>query len=163
MESLICDICNQNTSNEYTFSCDHRTCTDCFYKICNFNIDNIQKYTLDIEKEIDLKCISCISGKLKISKRSLHQKLYETTNKITETEPKLCNGHEKQLDVYCTQCKMQMCADCFSSHKVLPIFASHQQGDSKNFRSFPDKSCRLHDKLHFNYFCRGCNSFMRDL
>ena len=82
MESTKCDICNLKTSNQNTFSCDHRTCTNCYYKICHLNRDNIEPYRLHNDKEMELKCLTCLSGKLNSSKRFIHKQLLETEKKI---------------------------------------------------------------------------------
>ena len=158
MESLRCDICTTKVNKLNSFSCNHRSCENCYYKVCLKNKKRIDTFDYQINKEIDIECLICSSGKSKTSKRSICQKLIEITETILKDQEKLCSLHSKHLNVYCTECKVQMCSDCFSSHKALPMFTFHQEGKSPDIRSFIlNNTCFLHDNIPYHYVCMECS------
>ena len=95
---------------------------------------------------------------LKISKKLIIQKLSELTIKKEKMKIEKCKMHSKEKNIYCAECKIEMCRECFLSHKNLPIFESHHQGDVNLKNNLFNNKCSLHNYLKICYSCNDCNT-----
>ena len=156
MEGLKCDLCNVKNNDVNDYTCEHKTCKDCFYKTCIFNKRMIETYYYESEKVLNLKCVLCSSGTIVISKHQLRQKLTENAEKKEKDKQKQCTYHKKELTIYCSECRIQMCPECFKSHMKVRMFKSHVPGKSPTISSLLN-TCSQHDNRPFHYFCSECN------
>ena len=95
MESPNCNLCLNYQINQIYFSCEHHSCPDCFYKICLFNKHMLNYFAYDIEKQLNLKCMLCSSGVIKISKKKILENLIATAK--TETPNHAANQIQDTL------------------------------------------------------------------
>jgi WD40 repeat protein len=158
MENQRCEVCKSYSGQMSYPSCGHKICSGCFYKIALLNKNTIKNYHNDLEKEIELRCLICCTGKIKITKPKLLEKLEGNIGTKEEEKWEKCDAHKKEIKTFCAQCKTLMCPDCFISHKTLSMFANHQKGDNPT----PKKSsgtigCGLHEELQFYYYCTDCS------
>ena len=157
MEYPKCDLCNNLTNEMDNFSCEHKTCKDCFYKICLLNKQGIETFSYHPDKQINLKCTICPTGTITLKKPLLRQHLIQNSEKNRTEKQKLCDFHKKELSVYCSVCRISMCPECFKSHKNVRMFKSHVPGKNPVIPSLLSNTCVLHDNRPFHYFCTKCN------
>ena len=158
MEYLKCDLCLMSSPELNPISCGHNTCNDCIYKICLFNKKSIDTYSRRTDEILDLKCLLCLTGILKISKIEITHKLKDVSNKRKESDKGLCTIHDLEPKIFCNECHIKMCPVCFLTHQGLPMFASHQPGNETTNMSKLIHACYLHEKRPFHYYCSDCNS-----
>jgi len=158
MEYLKCDLCLESSPELNAISCGHNTCKDCIYKICLFNKKSLDTYSRPTDKKLDLKCLLCLTGTIKISKFEIAQILNEASYKREDSDKGLCSIHNLEPKIFCNECEIKMCPVCFLAHQGLPMFASHQPGNETMTVSKSIHSCSLHDKRPFSYFCSDCNT-----
>jgi WD40 repeat protein len=158
MENLKCDVCKSYSSQISNFTCEHKICSNCIYKVGLSNKNMIKNFNNDVEKEIELKCVLCSHGKMKITKPKLLEKLNSNNIKGGEEKCETCKAHKKEIKIFCTQCKTLMCPDCFYTHKALPMFNSHQKGENPTPKqSSTTIGCSIHEDLQFYYYCTDCS------
>lgn len=177
MENPKCDFCNSKSKDLSYSSCSHKNCSDCFYKICLYNKDLIQRFNLETKKnskskertnkatdiietdtKLQLKCLLCPIGILRYTKSEILKKLNTSLTDGSKSKWKKCSYHKIDIDVYCIQCKLMMCLKCFDHHKVIPVFSSHERDKNSIVNlSIPSKLCRIHDEALLKYYCSTCN------
>ena len=162
MEKHKCDLCKFKSPNLIYLSCHHKSCTDCFYKICLFNKERCTFYC-DKEVELILECPLCENGTLEISKQEILDKLNENCAIKIEETWETCTAHNKEIKIFCSQCKTLMCQDCFNNHKIISIFSTHEQGDQKQQKnSLIQNLCSTHPNRPIQNYCKDCNLLLCD-
>ena len=114
----MCDLCKCKSQNLIYLSCHHKSCADCFYKICLFNKEQCT-YICDMEAELVLECLLCENGTLEITKQEILEKLKENCENKTEVNWEICSVHNKEIKIFCSQCRTLMCEECFNNNKII--------------------------------------------
>ena len=141
-----CDMCKEKNEKYFTFTCRHKICYKCFYKII------IRNYLKDIIKSSDLKinCI-CNKGNIKLTIQDLIDKFTYLNekkedfisikkNKVKKEE---CEIHSKKLTEFCFDCSEEICEECKDdkeqhfNHNILNINL-FQEDFKEKIESLPD-------------------------
>ena len=141
-----CDMCKEKHENYFTFTCRHKICYKCFYKII------IRSYLKDIIKSPDLKinCI-CNRGNIKLSIQDLIDKFTHLNDKKEDfismkkkqEKKEECKIHSKQLTEFCFDCSEEICEECKDdkekhlNHNILNINL-FQEDFKEKIESLPD-------------------------
>ena len=106
-----CDMCLNTNIKFVTFSCQHKICFKCFYKLL------IRTYLRDItfKKQIKFSCI-CKKGDLIMDLNSIYNNLNDLFENKSNSEEKIeeyCSNHpnEKEND-FCLDCLEYICDKC---------------------------------------------------
>ncbi len=159
MELNRCDLCKTNSYNLNQLSCGHQTCSDCFYKLF---LENKKLYSIPQDYEITLECLVCSSGTLILKKDDIMKKLKLSIG--LERKWDLCAVHRREINIFCAQCKTFMCLECFNNHKVISIFASHEEVLNMNPKLYaPQEKCLIHEDLPYIHYCTVCNCYICEI
>ena len=110
-EEVECDMCLNKTFKHISFSCEHKICFKCFYKIL------LRSYLRDINlnNEIKIFCI-CKKGDLIVDLNSIYNNLndlYENRANYEEIINDKCPIHENEIvNFFCLDCLEYLCNKC---------------------------------------------------
>ena len=127
-EILNCDYCKTSNPDLDIFSCNHKICPKCLFRL--IFLHNIKDMSTKDEIEIKCKCEQGILHKsiddiyeINNKKNIIYEKLSQENNIINNNE--LCQIHnDKQLSYYCINCSEEICELCKNDekHKEHKIF-----------------------------------------
>ena len=127
-EILNCDYCKTSNPDLDIFSCNHKICPKCLFRI--IFLHNIKDMSTNEEIEIKCKCKQGILHKsiddiyeINNKKNIIYEKTSQENNIINNNE--LCQMHnDKQLSYYCIKCSEEICELCQKDekHKEHKIF-----------------------------------------
>jgi len=106
-----CDMCLNTNTKFVTFSCQHKICLRCFYKIL------IRTYLRDItlNKKIRISCI-CKNGDLIMDLNSIYNNLNDLIENKSNSEEKIeenCSIHpNEKVNDFCLDCLEYICDKC---------------------------------------------------
>ena len=127
-EILNCDYCKTSNPDLDIFSCNHKICPKCLFRL--IFLHNIKDMSTKDDIEIKCKCEQGILHKsiddiyeINNKKNIIYEKLSQENNIINNNE--LCQIHnDKQLSYYCINCSEEICELCKNDekHKEHKIF-----------------------------------------
>jgi WD40 repeat protein len=158
----ICNICNNKkdlTTTTFT-NCNHSICMNCFYKILIRNhidvIRNVISSNSDSKNsKFKLKCVLCDNGSIKITSNEIWTNLKKSPL-IYNEEKNMCVSHNKLIELYCLNCKMELCANCIEIHEEFLSKMSMTHTFAKNL--LPEEhNCTIHTTEELKFYCVECN------
>ena len=110
-----CNMCLQFHNNYVTFTCKHKICLKCFYKIL------IRSYIKDISinNEIKIICV-CNKGNLTMDLNSIYNDLNELFKNNTKNNNEINSKYEEKCEThpinnitdFCLDCREYICEKC---------------------------------------------------
>ena len=165
----ICDMCINSCENVKVFSCEHKICNKCLYRIL------LRSYLKQIttNNTITIDCI-CKKGKLSMSLDEMNKMLSDLieSSKKEQTEPKKekylkCVTHiYKKQFFFCIDCKEDICEDCFLKggrhfeHKVITT-KDYMLSLQNNLSQFPNLNAIL--SQHEDHINNAYNEYSKKL
>ena len=147
-----CNMCLNIFDKYISFTCNHKICLNCFYKILLRSF--LQHIALN--KEINIICV-CNKGKITKDLNSLYKdlnELYENNfniNSKNEKNEKICGIHSNQLITdFCLDCLEYICKHCTEKnnyhhlHNIQSI-NEYSQIVKEKMKNFPNISNLLID------------------
>lgn len=169
-ELIQCDMCCDKTENVQTYTCQHKICYKCFYKIL------IRSYIKDIASNdnINIDCV-CKKGKLSLNIDEIYQILIylnntilkNATNEIKEGKILKCVNHVSLKQLYfCIDCKEDICENCFiegAEHYQHRVISTKDYIDSlkRNLEHFPNLDTII--AKHEHHIKEGFNDYSKKI
>lgn len=164
---LECPVCHENLEEPKILPCCHMACKRCLLswltKVgatggCPLCRAPIITSTGDINSELDALTTNLVAVSLLESQQILQSH-------------HLCSSCDSDASLFCMECSIKLCADCFKFHKRFPATKGHtaeeleklnvQQLANKNrltCKLHPDRTAELYCSTHQELICLLCAS-----
>jgi WD40 repeat protein len=147
-----CSIC-KNSKETINLNCDHCTCSKCLHREIFYNFEEFIK-SEKFDEDIDLKCIICEKGTLKLNKNKILDILESDLAKKVEVILKCGKCPEdssNKVEMFCKTCKLYLCVSCFLSHT-----SKHNLTNELEMKNL-DNFCIYHTDEELKLECRTCS------
>ena len=157
-----CCLCNEEIVSKFIiFSCNHYLCLSCspylFLGLFQGSPLRPESFSMD---DLKISCLKCQTGQAMIYLPKLMHFYGKSLKKPEKPKEIKCESCEKAVrDIFCADCKMNICQGCFDTHHTpIKKYATHAIFPTKGEESLHFKfPCKCPSRLGMSTYCQDCH------